>query len=51
MDARRAAESDHRDAIATVSIEGGAIGRDIVLMYDPKADKWSLYNKNGVKNQ
>ena len=41
--ARRAADESSLDAIGTVYLEGSHLGDDIVLMYDPKKKKWSLY--------
>ena len=41
--ARRAADESSLDAIGTVCLEGSHLGDDIVLQYDPKKKKWSLY--------
>lgn len=42
-DAESAAKTERFDAIATLNLSGAVLGRDIILMYDPKTRKWSLY--------
>ena len=41
--AKRAADESSLDAIGIVCLEGSQLGDDIVLQYDPKKKKWSLY--------
>lgn len=40
--AKRAADGESMDVIATVSLLGAQLCDDIVLQYDPKKKKWSL---------
>ena len=40
---KRAADESSLDAIGPVSLADSHLGDDIVLMYDPKKKKWSLY--------
>lgn len=40
--AKRAADGESMDVIATVSLAGSQLGDDIILQYDPKKKKWSL---------
>lgn len=43
VDAERAAKAERFDAIATVNLSGAVLGRGIILIYDPKTKRWSLY--------
>ena len=40
--AKRAADGESMDVIASVNLLGSQIGDDIILQYDPKKKKWSL---------